>query len=122
MKSSRRAITYLIIFTVSVSAVPLLYLNTGFNATYGQNLSSTSGTTSADEALDLLYLQKLYESPTTIVLRGEGPHFEPLGKAIDNAKQNGFSIDSVTVFTQQSQAFGTTRYLTDTYTVFMSKK
>ena len=72
--------------------------------------------------MDFLYFQKLYESPTTLVLRGEGPHFDPLGKAIDNATQNGFSIDSVTVFTQQSQADGTTRYLRDTYTVFMSKK
>ena len=93
--------------------------NSGSNISYGQNITSGG---SPDEALDLLYLNKLYESPTTLVLRGEGPHFEPLGKAIDTAKQNGFSIDSVTVFTQQSQAFGNTTYLTDTYTVFMSKK
>jgi hypothetical protein len=42
--------------------------------------------------------------------------------AVDKAKLDGFIIDSVTVFTETSQAFGSTRYLTDIYTVFMSKK
>ena len=51
---------------------------------------------------ELLYAQKLYESPMTLVLRGEGPHLKVLGKAIDNAKLNGFTIDAVTVFTETS--------------------
>jgi hypothetical protein len=91
---------------------------TGMHTTYGQ-ISTTTNNQTGDE---LLYAQKLYESPMTLVLRGEGPHLEVLGKAIDNAKLNGFAIDEVTVFTETSQPYGNTTYLTDVYTIFMSKK
>ena len=90
----------------------------GLPVCYGQ-ISTTPNNQTVDE---LLYAQKLYESPMTLVLRGEGPHLEVLGKAIDNAKLNGFTIDEVTVFTETSQPIGSTRYLTDVYSVFMSKK
>jgi hypothetical protein len=56
------------------------------------------------------------------VLRGEGPEFTHLGQAIDIVKENGFSVDSVTVFRETSQPIGNTTYLTDIYTVFMSRK
>jgi hypothetical protein len=67
----------------------------------------------------------LYESPKTLVLTiaDVGP-FGPaamFGPAIDYAKEKGYSIDAVTVFTETSSAVGTTRYLTPNYTVFMSK-
>jgi hypothetical protein len=57
-----------------------------------------------------------------LVLRGEITNFTSLGRVIDIAKQNGYAIDSVTVFTQTSKPILETRYLTDMYTVFMSKK
>ena len=91
---------------------------TGVPVTFGQ-ISTTPNNQTVDE---LLYARKLYESPMTLVLRGEGPHLEVLGKAIDNAKLNGFTIDEVTVFTETSQPYGNTTYLTDVYSVFMSKK
>jgi len=56
------------------------------------------------------------------VLRGEGPEFTYLGKEIDVVKEYGFSVDSATVFTETSQPIGNTTYLTDVYTVFMSRK
>ena len=59
----------------------------------------------------MMYAQKLYESPMTLVLRVEGPQLEVLGKAIDNAKLKGFTIDEVTVFTETSRAY---RILLDT--------
>ena len=96
----------------------LSFWATGMHTTYGQ-ISTTSNNQTEDE---LLYAQKLYESPMTLVLRGEGPHLEVLGKAIDNAKLNGFTIDEVTVFTETSQPVGSTTYLTDVYSLFMSKK
>jgi hypothetical protein len=96
----------------------LLLWPTSMHTTYGQ-ISTTPNNQTVDERL---YAQKLYESPMTLVLRGEGPHLEVLGKAIDNAKLNGFTIDAATVFTETSQPVGSTTYLTDVYTVFMSKK
>jgi hypothetical protein len=104
-----------------------LYLLIGTGVILGvTEINNSSGQTpdvgNLSDSLDILYLQRMYESPQTIVLRGEGPNFEPLGKAIDQAKLDGFVIDSVTVFTETSQAYGNTRLLTDIYTVFMSKK
>ena len=69
-------------------------------------------------------LEVLYESPTTLVLRGKAPppEFTSLGQVIDIAKQNGFKIDSVTVFTESSRPISGTVTLTDVYTVFMSRE
>jgi hypothetical protein len=69
-------------------------------------------------------LEVLYESPTTLVLRGKAPQpeFTSLGQVIDIAKQNGFKIDSVTVFTESSRPISGTVTLTDVYTVFMSRE
>ena len=67
-------------------------------------------------------LEVLYESPSTLVLRGEGPQFKSLGEVIDRAKQNGFGIDSVTVFTESGRPVSGTVRLTDVYTIFMSKE
>jgi hypothetical protein len=103
---------------LGVLGLGLSFWATGMHTTYGQ-ISTTTNNQTGDE---LLYAQKLYESPMTLVLRGEGPHLEVLGKAIDNAKLNGFAIDEVTVFTETSQPYGNTTYLTDVYTIFMSKK
>ena len=67
----------------------------------------------------------LYESPKTLVLTiaDVGPlgPAAMFGPAIDYAKEKGYSIDAVTVFTETSSAVGSTRYLTPNYTVFMSK-
>ena len=102
-----------------LSGLGLSFWATAMHTTYGQISSTTPKNQTLDE---LLYAQKLYESPTTLVLRGEGPHLEFLGKAIDNAKLNGFTIDAVTAFTETSQPTGSTTILTDVYSVFMSKK
>jgi hypothetical protein len=67
-------------------------------------------------------LEVLYESPSTLVLRGEGPQFQSLGEVIDRAKQNGFGIDFVTVFTESGRPVSGTVRLTDVYTIFMSKE
>ena len=61
----------------------------------------------------------LFESPTTLILSGDDTNF--LGEAIDIAKQSGYKVDSVTVFTEQDRPSGTTVYLIPVYTVFMSK-
>ena len=63
----------------------------------------------------------VFYNPKTVVLRGEGPEFTHLGQAIDIVKENGFSVDSVTVL-ETSQPIGNIKYLTDIYTVFMSRK
>ena len=107
-----------IISFLGVVGLGLSFWATGMHTTYGQ-ISTTPNNQTENE---LLYAQKLYESPMTLVLRGEGPHLDVLGKAIDNAKLNGFTIDEVTVFTETSQPVGSTTYLTDVYSVFMSKK
>lgn len=67
-------------------------------------------------------LQVLYESPTTLVLIGEGPQFNSLGQVIDNAKQTGYNIDSVTAITESARPVGGTVRLTDIYTVFLSRE
>ena len=103
---------------LGVLGLGLSFWATSMHTTYGQ-ISTTPNNQTVDEHL---YAQKLYESPMTLVLRGEGPHLEVLGKAIDNAKLNDFTIDAATVFTETSQPVGSTTYLTDVYTVFMSKK
>lgn len=61
-----------------------------------------------------------HESPKTLVLTGE---IINLGQAIDIAKENGFTIDAVTVFVETSvpSEYTNTRYLTPNYTVFMSR-
>ena len=67
----------------------------------------------------------LYESPKTLVLAiADVSTFGPaavFGPALDYAKEKGYSIDAVTVFTETSSAVGNTTYLTPNYTVFMSK-
>jgi hypothetical protein len=67
----------------------------------------------------------LYESPKTLVLTiADVSIFGPaavFGPALDYAKEKGYSIDAVTVFTETSSAVGSTTYLTPNYTVFMSK-
>ena len=103
---------------LGVLGLGLSFWATSMHTTYGQ-ISTTPNNQTVDERL---YAQKLYESPMTFVIRGEGPHLEVLGKAIDNAKRNGFTIDGVTVFTETSKPDGNTTYLTDVYSVFMSKK
>jgi hypothetical protein len=61
----------------------------------------------------------LYESAQTVILRAQAPWWDVAGHAIDFAKEKGFNIDSVTVFTKQSN--GTTFFVPDLYTIFMSK-
>ena len=124
----KKAYFHILFMTASILSVVVA------NGAYGQipgsaNKSDLLGTvndlinnaSNSIEPLDDLSLVKLYESDQTIVLRGEGPDFGSLGKASDQAKMKGFRIDSVTVFTETSRAYVNTRYLTDIYTVFMSK-
>jgi hypothetical protein len=61
----------------------------------------------------------LYESPETLVLIIDDVGTS--GPALDYAKEKGYSIDAVTVFTETSAPIGNTTYLTPNYTVFMSK-
>ncbi|HEY7109246.1 MAG TPA: hypothetical protein VH415_07465 [Nitrososphaeraceae archaeon] len=61
----------------------------------------------------------LYESPKTLVLTIDDVGTS--GAALDYAKEKGYSIDAVTVFTETSAPIGNTTYLTPNYTVFMSK-
>jgi hypothetical protein len=67
----------------------------------------------------------LYESSKTLVLTiADVGTFGPaamFGPALDYAKEKGYSIDAVTVFTETSEPIGNTTYLTPNYTVFMSK-
>jgi hypothetical protein len=67
----------------------------------------------------------LYESPKTLVLTiADVGVFGPattFGPALDYAKEKGYSIDAVTVFTETSAPIGNTTYLTPNYTVFLSK-
>lgn len=61
-----------------------------------------------------------FASPTTLVLRGR--MLDTLGQDIDMAKQNGYKIDTVTVFVEQEPGAGLNRIdLIPVYTVFMSK-
>jgi hypothetical protein len=90
-----------------------------------QNNTKINQTGIADYLEGFQGVSVLYESPKTLVLTiadvgpfGPGAMFGP---AIDYAKEKGYSIDAVTVFTETSSAVGTTRYLTPNYTVFMSK-
>ena len=74
--------------------------------------------------LGFTFPEVLYESPTTLVLRGKAPQpeFTSLGQVIDIAKQVGFKIDSVTIFTESSRPISGTVTLTDVYTIFMSRE
>src|SRR6476646_6776304 len=103
-----------IISVISVSLF-LTLMNQQINA-------QTNTTTKLFEQKSISAVHVFYESPKTVVLRGEGPEFTYLGQAIDVVKEYGFSVDSVTVFTETSQPIGNSTYLTDIYTVFMSRK
>lgn len=83
--------------------------------------NTTNNFTKLFEQKSISAVHVFYESPKTVVLRGEGPEFTNLGQAIDIVKENGFSVDSVTVL-ETSQPIGNIKYLTDIYTVFMSRK
>jgi hypothetical protein len=63
-------------------------------------------------------VELVFESPTTVIFKGDiGPN-ATLAFAIDTAKENGYSIDAVTVYTPTPRAEGSPE---DVYTVFMSK-
>jgi hypothetical protein len=89
-----------------------------------QNNTQTPILTKLMEERITTYVTVLSESPVTLILQVKGDYqggYTHLGQAIDIAKQKGYSIDAVTVFTETSAAIGSTRYLTPNYTVFMSK-
>jgi hypothetical protein len=106
-----------IISVISVSLF-LTLMNQQINA----QTNTSNNFTKLFEQKSISAVHVFYESPKTVVIRGEGPEFTYLGQAIDVVKQYGFSVDSVTVFTETSQPIGNTTYLTDIYTVFMSRK
>jgi hypothetical protein len=56
------------------------------------------------EQRGILFVAVLSETPTTLILQGEFGEVpaQRLDLAIDIAKQNGYSIDAVTVFTEES--------------------
>jgi hypothetical protein len=69
-------------------------------------------------------VEVLYQSNKTLVLRGDIENFDSLGSVIDIAKQQGYSLDTVTVFTTTSSSSfleRTQSTSTDHYTVFMSR-
>jgi hypothetical protein len=76
---------------------------------------STSGTPDIDV---------LYQNPHLLILRAGLDHFKSLGPILDLAISNGYNVTTATVFTIRSP--GATAdspgVLTDTYTIFMSKK
>ena len=106
-----------IISVISVSLF-LTLMNQQINA----QTNTTNNFTKLFEQKSISAVHVFYESPKTVVLRGEGPEFTYLGQAIDVVKEYGFSVDSVTVFTETSQPIGNSTILTDVYTVFMSRK
>ena len=137
--SLRRSFRYLIALTVLVPLTAIVTMVVQNEDIHAQNeTASIPGiTTNFTRLVEERYnfdrlqlgftlpdLEVLYESPTTLVLRGKAPQpeFTSLGQVIDTAKQNGFKIDSVTVFTESSQPIGNRVTLTDVYTVFMSKE
>lgn len=62
-------------------------------------------------------LEVQYESPRTIILFTSG-FFVIAGEVIDFAKQLGYDIDSVTVYTQEDKSTVFNQY----YHIFMSKR
>ena len=106
-----------LISVISVSS-SLTLMNQQINA----QTNTTNNFTKLFEQKSISAVHVFYESPKTVVLRGEGPEFTYLGKEIDVVKEYGFSVDSATVFTETSQPIGNTTYLTDVYIVFMSRK
>jgi hypothetical protein len=90
-----------------------------------QNNSQVNQTGITNYLEGLQGVSVLYESPKTLVLTiADVGTFGPaamFGPALDYAKEKGYSIDAVTVFTETSAPIGNTTYLTPNYTVFMSK-
>jgi len=70
--------TVICISYLGVLGLGLSFWATGMHTTYGQ-ISTTPNNQTVDERL---YAQKRYESPMTLVLRGEGPHLEVLGRLL----------------------------------------
>jgi len=63
----------------------------------------------------------LYESPHTIILSGKPQEGSDIfWEALDFVKGSGYTIDSVTQVTE-SDVIGNTRYLSPSYTIFLSK-
>jgi hypothetical protein len=80
-----------------------------------QNQNQTITAAAADLFLGV---NVLFESPTVLILQGSTPNH--LGQVIDIAIQNGYKVDSVTLFTEKEP--GTSAImLTPVHTVFMSK-
>src|SRR4029078_13690418 len=105
-----------------LSAVSVSLFLTLMNQQINAQTNTTNNFTKLFEQKSISAVHVFYQSPKTVVLRGEGPEFTHLGQAIDVVKEYGFSVDSVTVFTETSQPIGNTTILTDVYTVFMSRK
>jgi hypothetical protein len=66
----------------------------------------------------------LFQNPHLLILRAGLDHFKSLSPILDMATNNGYNVTAATVFTVRStgatpEAPGV---LTDTYTIFMSKK
>lgn len=87
-------------------------------------LNQTGIITNLLEQRDILFVTVLSETPITLILQGEFGEVpaQRLDLAIDIAKQNGYSIDAVTVFTEESVPSLGTITLTPIYTIFMSKQ
>lgn len=106
----------ILIVAGTVSFVGLL----GNNLALAQTTNSTPVTdfvNSANKA-PVMHVVVRYESPKTIILQlqDESPsYFEEFGHAIDFAKEQGYSIESTSTFTDA-------HFDLDYYTVFMAKK
>ena len=112
-----------IIFLMTLIMGLSIIITTNAQAQTQNNSHNQTGITNYLEGLQGVSV--LYESAKTLVLTiADVGTFGPaamFGPALDYAKEKGYSIDAVTVFTETSAPIGNTTYLTPNYTVFMSK-
>jgi hypothetical protein len=111
-------------FGIIFTAIVVSYYLSAFaqvvpnNTTTNVNLTQTIST-------KFLGIEVLFESPQTLILRGEPTEYQfgsgNLWEAVDVAKKVGYKIDAVAQVTEESSAIGNTRYLSPVYTIFFSK-
>ena len=92
----------LIVGLSTIISQPALAQNTQNNTQ--TSLNQTGIITNLLVQRDILFVTVLSETPTTLILQGEFGEVaaKRLDLAIEIAKQNGYSIDAVTVFTEES--------------------
>jgi len=132
MNKNTKSTYQLILLPVAMTgAILLLYgINHGFGQTpqsstpitdyvNSENQKHNSNSTDPFSYDPLVVVE--YESPHTLIFKTKELHLDDAGRTIDLAKQNGFSVDSITAITESSQ-IGNSLYFDHWYNIFMSKK